>query len=118
MSASPHAVPLSAIAIRLIELSSASADGLFYVARSESRASDLFDAVTGLSKSVAVYLFPPWDCLPYDRAPPSREAMGRRISVLQALKSHSGKPRLVITVPDAVLQRVPPVELLGEPIRI
>src|SRR5205085_4293870 len=59
-----------------------------------------------------VVVFPPWDCLPYDRAPPSREAMGRRMAALRQLLG-KGRPRVVVSVPDALLQRVPPRGICG-----
>ena len=31
-----------------------------------------------LAPHVRVLVLPPWDCLPYDRAPASRDVMGRR----------------------------------------
>lgn len=55
-------------------------------------------------------VYPAWDCLPYDRVLPSREAMGERMAVLSKLAQDGdgGRPRIVITTPEALLQRVPP----------
>jgi transcription-repair coupling factor (superfamily II helicase) len=50
----------------------------------------------------------PWDCLPYDRASPSREVMGRRMSALRDLLRPASGPRILVTTPDALLQRIPP----------
>src|SRR5690242_18645578 len=49
---------------------------VLHVARSEMRARRLAPAVAGVGPEVDVVLVPPWDCLPYDRAPPSRTVMG------------------------------------------
>src|SRR5438477_12956303 len=53
-------------------------------------------------------MLPPWDCLPYDRAGPSPEIMGRRIATLRRLTEQPRSQRLLITTIDAVMQRLPP----------
>ena len=58
-------------------------------------------------------VLPRWDSLPYDPAGPSREIMGRRMSVLRRLAGGLERPLLIAT-PEAVLQRVPPRELCKE----
>ena len=58
--------------------------------------------------------FPPWDCLPYERASPSAEVMGRRMAALRRLAERADAPCLVISTPDALLQRVPPRQSLAE----
>ena len=55
-------------------------------------------------------VLPRWDSLPYDPAGPSRDIMGRRMSVLRRLAGGLERPLLIAT-PEAVLQRVPPREL-------
>ncbi|MDR5703512.1 MAG: transcription-repair coupling factor [Armatimonadota bacterium] len=50
-------------------------------------------------------LFPSWEILPYDEAPPSVEVLGERMSILHDLASGRG---LVILAPiSSVLQKVP-----------
>ncbi|HEY8564275.1 MAG TPA: DEAD/DEAH box helicase [Beijerinckiaceae bacterium] len=63
----------------------------------------------GLDPGRGVLVLPPWDCLPYDRAAPSREAMGRRTTTLAELTEVEAP--LVVTTPEALLQRVPPRSL-------
>jgi transcription-repair coupling factor (superfamily II helicase) len=109
--------PISAIAMRLIE-AAARSNGLITIARSESRATELHQAVSSLSKSVPTVLLPPWDCLPYDRASPSKEAMGARLSALRELQALGEQPFLLITMPDAVLQRLPRGTALTEVKRV
>jgi hypothetical protein len=68
-------------AVRLIEWArEAGPGGLIHVAGEERRAEQLAQALKGLAPDLEVLLLPPWDCLPYDSASPSREAMGRRAS--------------------------------------
>src|SRR5690606_19064182 len=59
--------------------------------------------------------FPPWDCLPYDRASPSRHVMGRRMATLSRLTRQTTEaPPIVVTTVAAVLQRVPPQNVSRE----
>jgi transcription-repair coupling factor (superfamily II helicase) len=98
------------LAVRLLSWAQeAGGDGLIHVAASQRRAEALARALKGLAPTIQTVLFPPWDCLPYDRASPSPEAMGLRMAALRRLAERRG-PCLVVTVPDAVLQRVPPRE--------
>jgi len=111
----PPAVPVLGlvceVAIRLLGLyRSLGSGGLVHLASSESRADRLARALRSLAPDANVILFPPWDCLPYDRASPSREVMGRRIEALAGF-AESSAPSLVITTPSALLQRVPPRDL-------
>ncbi|MFL5164256.1 MAG: CarD family transcriptional regulator, partial [Microvirga sp.] len=96
-------------AVRLLEqVKEAGPAGIIYVAGGERWAEQLAQALKGLAPELAVYLMPPWDCLPYDSASPSREAMGRRIAVLRRMSGASTTPRLLVTSAAAILQRVPP----------
>jgi transcription-repair coupling factor (superfamily II helicase) len=82
---------------------------LLHVARSETRAERLARAATSFASGCEVVLVPPWDCLPYDRASPSRVVMGRRAGALSLLiEPAPPEGRLVITTIESLLQRVPP----------
>lgn len=84
---------------------------MLYIARSESRAERLADAVAGLDPDVDVILLPAWDCLPYDRFSPSAAVMARRIAALSRLSDAPGAAgRLVVATVEAALQRVSPPE--------
>lgn len=99
-------------AVRLIAWArEAGASGLIYVADDERRAEQLARALNGLAPDLETSVLPPWDCLPYDSVSPSREAMGRRAAVLRRLLEPSVTPRLLITSPAAIIQRVPPREV-------
>ena len=88
--------PPAAVAARLIAAwrKDAGAD-LIFVAASERRADEVARALDAMKspKGPIVLVFPPWDCLPYDRAQPSRESMGRRMAVLNhaAVSSEVGR---------------------------
>ncbi len=106
--------PLGLLAVRLVEHAlAAGSRGLVHMAAGESRAERLGAIAAALAPDLSVVVLPPWDCLPFDRASPSREAMGRRVAALRRL-AEAGGPRLLVAAPDALLQRVPSRELLGE----
>lgn len=86
--------------------------GLVYAASSERRADEIARALRQFAPDIEVLLLPAWDCLPYDRASPSREVMGRRMAVLGTLAEPSNGPRLLVASVEALLQRVPPASVL------
>jgi transcription-repair coupling factor (superfamily II helicase) len=105
------AATLGGQALQLLALAEkAGASGLIHVASSERRAERLAGLLRGLAPKLNVLMLPPWDCLPYDHAPPSREAMGRRMGVLRQL-AEAPEHAVLITTADALLQRVPPREI-------
>lgn len=89
------------------------AEPLLFVARSERRADALANAVASLAPTVEVVRFPAWDCLPYDRAQPSRAMMGRRMAAVQRLAQPRTR-RIVVATPAALAQRVPPADAVVE----
>jgi transcription-repair coupling factor (superfamily II helicase) len=86
--------------------------GLLYAASSERRADEIGRALRQFAPDVEVLVLPPWDCLPYDRASPSRECMGRRMAVLARLAEAPGGPRVLVASVEALMQRTPPVRVL------
>jgi len=96
-------------AVRMIEMArDAGVEGLIYLAQGQRRAELLAKAVPGLSPEVNAFLLPPWDCLPYDSASPSREVMGQRMSILRQMASSRKAVCVLITSPAAMIQRLPP----------
>ncbi|WP_082532253.1 MULTISPECIES: DEAD/DEAH box helicase [unclassified Phenylobacterium] len=87
---------------------SAGSDGLIYIASNERRADEIARAMQDLAPQIEVLSLPPWDCLPYDRASPSRECMGRRMEVLGRLQSPVRGARAIIVSAETLLQRLPP----------
>jgi transcription-repair coupling factor (superfamily II helicase) len=107
--------PEGLVAVRLIEWAEAAGKrGLVHIARSGTRAERLARAIRGLAPALAVLMLPPWDCLPYDRAGPSREVMGRRIAALSRLSEPTEAPWLLLTTVDAAMQRLPPPRIWRE----
>jgi transcription-repair coupling factor (superfamily II helicase) len=110
----PADIPTAAMAIRLIQAAkSAGASGVLHIASDERRAEDIGLILASLAPELEALVFPPWDCLPYDRASPSRESMGRRMTVLGRLAEAPEAPRVVVTSPEAILQKLPPSEVVS-----
>ncbi|WP_425374917.1 helicase-related protein [Methylobacterium segetis] len=99
--------PIGALAVALLGL----AEGvrpLVHVARDARRLEALAAALRALAPGCGVALYPEWDCLPFDRASPSRGAMGARAGVLRWLTDAAHLPDIVLTTAPALIQRVPP----------
>src|SRR5215210_7442352 len=110
-AASIPAEPMGLLAVRLLTLAQEAGPlGLIHITSSDRRAEDLGRLPADLVPSLEVIVVPPWDCLPYDRAAPSREVMGRRAAALRRSVEAGREPRILIATPDALLQRVPPKE--------
>ena len=87
--------------------------GLVFLSAAKQQAEYLGANIHSLFPDCPVLVLPRWDSLPYDPAGPSREIMGRRMSVLRRLAGGLERPLLIAT-PEAALQRVPPRELCQE----
>jgi transcription-repair coupling factor (superfamily II helicase) len=109
-------LPAAAIAARLIDpVRQAGADGLLFIARNERQAEEIAVSAKQFLPAAQVILLPPWDCLPYDRVRPSRESMGRRAAALEAMASPCDNvARLVVSSPEAALQRVLPADVTAQ----
>ncbi|MFC3079139.1 transcription-repair coupling factor [Phenylobacterium terrae] len=111
-SASRQPTP-SAVASALVEPArQAGASGLVYMASSERRAEEIGRALRQFAPDVEVLVLSPWDCLPFDRASPSREVMGRRCAVLRCLGKGAEGPRVLVAPAEALLQKVAPPKAL------
>ena len=109
----PSASP-AAVAFRLATLLAATGRDLLYVAEGERRADEIGRALAVFAPERESWVLPAWDCLPYDRASPSRDVMGRRMAGLARLERPPAAPRLLVTSPEALVQRLPPREALAD----
>lgn len=105
--------PPGLIAIRLADLLNRSERPICYVARSENAAANTADAVAALFPEIELVVLPPWDCLPYDRIPPSRHCMGLRMDALRIWNERGDKPKLLLTSVEAALQHIPPTIVIA-----
>lgn len=87
-------------------------EGLVFVAASERRAEEVGRALRRLASDLDVLVLEAWDCLPYDRASPSRDVMGRRMAVLARLDAGGERPRVLVLAAEALVQRAPPTRAL------
>lgn len=73
-------------------------------------------ALPSFAPDATILRLPAWDSLPYDRARPSRAVTGQRIGTLAWLAdaTHADRRAIVVTTPEALLQRVPPPSRVRE----
>jgi transcription-repair coupling factor (superfamily II helicase) len=84
-----------------------------HVARDAGRASLLAELVHFFAPALEVVTLPAWDCLPYDRVSPNPDIMARRLDALaRLLDDRQPRPQLVVTTVNALLQKLPPPELI------
>ncbi|MCJ2035652.1 helicase-related protein [Methylobacterium sp. J-068] len=106
-------VPAGALAVALLGLT-ACGTPLVHTARESHRLESIAKILRALAPECRVALYPEWDCLPYDRASPSRGVMGARTGVLRWLTDTAALPDIVLTTAPALIQRVPPRETWGD----
>ncbi|TGD98607.1 helicase-related protein [Methylobacterium nonmethylotrophicum] len=106
-------VPPGALAVALLSLLGGRRP-LVHVARDARRLEELAALLRGFAPGIGVAVYPEWDCLPFDRASPSRGTMGARAGVLRWLTDADNLPDIVLTTAPALIQRVPPPETWGK----
>jgi transcription-repair coupling factor (superfamily II helicase) len=88
---------------------------VIFVARDGQRLPAIIEALAFCAPDLPVLELPAWDCLPYDRVSPGADAAARRIEALSAMAALAQAPHraLVLTTANALLQRVPPAEVIA-----
>jgi transcription-repair coupling factor (superfamily II helicase) len=92
-----------------------------FIAADETMLQTLVRVMPAFVPDRRVLALPAWDNLPYDRARPSRQATGTRVATLAWLAADRDRPALVLTTPEALLQRVPPPDRVQDraiPLRV
>lgn len=112
-ASAPAQPPAAGLAFRFARALQQPGMDTIYLNTSDRRAEQTANALASFAPDLEVLYFPAWDCLPYDRAPPSRDIMGERMAVLQALSKPAKNRRILIAAPHAVLQRVPPRQAIA-----
>ncbi|HEX3484840.1 MAG TPA: CarD family transcriptional regulator, partial [Micropepsaceae bacterium] len=89
---------------------------VLFVAADDSRAAAALEAARFFAPDLAVLHFPAWDCLPYDRVSPRSDIEAQRLATLAALAARGERAgaALVVTTVNALVQRVPPREIIAE----
>ena len=101
--------------LALAELARAwSGRDVLYVARDDARMARMAEALAFFAAEIDIVDIPAWDCVPYDRVSPNVDIVARRIDALCRLAQGPGRgPRVVLTSVAALVQRVPPRQLLA-----
>ena len=87
--------------------------GVLHVTLDDVHLARLAEAVAFFAPEVEILEFPAWDTVPYDRASPHPEIVGRRLDTLARLAAEPVKAgRLVLTTARGILQRVPCCEAM------
>ncbi len=86
---------------------------VLFVALDDVQADAAERALQFFAPSLSVLSFPAWDCLPYDRVSPKPDIESRRLATLAALARDADKPAVIVTTINAVLQRVPPKDVIA-----
>ncbi len=95
-------------AFLLAEMGRAASSGVLHVAPDDVHLARLAEAVRFFAPDLEILEFPAWDTVPYDRASPHAEIVGRRLETLSRLADAPVKAgRLVLTTARAAVQRVP-----------
>src|SRR6056297_707658 len=85
-----------------------------HVARDDRRLAQMRDALRIFAPDMPVFLFPGWDCLPYDRVSPNPDISAARMATLAALTHAMPSQYVLLTTMSAATQRVPARDILRE----
>ncbi|MAY46585.1 MAG: transcription-repair coupling factor [Rhodobacteraceae bacterium] len=87
---------------------------VLHVARDDKRLAAMRAALEFHAPDMPVFVFPAWDCLPYDRMSPNPDVSAARMATLAALVHQMPDRFVLLTTLNAATQRVPARELLRE----
>ena len=87
---------------------------VLHVARDDKRMEAMRAALAFFAPEMPVFVFPGWDCLPYDRVSPNADISAARMATLAALVHQMPRQFVLLTTLNAASQRVPAREVLRE----
>ncbi len=87
---------------------------VMHVARDDKRLEAMRAALAFFAPDMPVFVFPGWDCLPYDRVSPNADISAARMATLAALVHQMPERFVLLTTLNAATQRVPAREVLRE----
>ncbi len=87
---------------------------VIHVARDDKRLAAMQAALRFFAPEMPVFIFPAWDCLPYDRVSPNTDVSAQRMATLAALVHGMPEQFVLLTSLSAATQRVPARTLLRE----
>ncbi|WP_171204857.1 transcription-repair coupling factor [Ruegeria sp. HKCCA0235A] len=85
-----------------------------HVARDDKRMEAMRAALAFFAPDMPVFVFPGWDCLPYDRVSPNADISAARVATLAALVHQMPQKYVLLTTLNAATQRVPARDVLRE----
>jgi transcription-repair coupling factor (superfamily II helicase) len=101
----------SRIGFWLAEKASATKGLWIHLCSREEDAAPLKEVVRFAAPELAIFHFPAWNCLPYDRLSPSKDILGSRVQVAHDLAHHPESwPGLLLVSPAGLLQKIPDSE--------
>ena len=85
-----------------------------HVARDDKRLAAMQASLGFFAPDMPVFVFPSWDCLPYDRVSPNADISAARMATLAALVHGMPTKFVLLTTMAAATQRVPARSLLRD----
>jgi len=85
-----------------------------HVARDDKRMEAMRAALSFFAPDMPVFVFPGWDCLPYDRVSPNPDISAARVATLAALVHQMPQKFILLTTLNAATQKVPARNVLRE----
>ena len=86
---------------------------VIHVARDDKRLAAMQAALGFFAPGMPVFVFPAWDCLPYDRVSPNADVSAARMATLAALVHGMPERFVLLTTLNAASQRVPARDVLA-----
>ncbi|OSP55300.1 transcription-repair coupling factor [Pseudoruegeria sp. SK021] len=85
-----------------------------HVARDDKRLAAMQTALQFYRPDMPVFVFPAWDCLPYDRISPNADISAARMATLATLVHGAPSKFILLTTLNAAAQKVPARDVLRE----
>lgn len=85
-----------------------------HIARDDKRLEAMRAALAFFAPDLPVFVFPGWDCLPYDRVSPNADISAARMATLAALVHQMPARFVLLTTLNAATQKVPARKILRE----
>ncbi len=85
-----------------------------HVARDDKRLAAMRAALRFFAPDMPVFVFPGWDCLPYDRVSPNADISAQRMATLAALTHGMPERFILLTTLNAAGQKLPARAVLKE----
>ena len=85
-----------------------------HIARDDRRLVQMRDALRLFAPEMPVFVFPGWDCLPYDRVSPNPDISASRMATLAALTHAMPAQYVLLTTMSAATQKIPARDVLKD----